>query len=290
MRIYAASEYPQASDAWWQLRSGIPTACGFDRIITAVQAKASAQQDDYIAELLADINSLTPPYFTGQGHPVNTYAMQNGKDVEPEARSWYAMEREGAGMINVEEVGFIMSDCGRFGCSPDGLVYEAGELRGGIELKCPLKKTQVKYLIDGTLPNEYKAQVHGGLLVTGLPWWDFLSYAPGLDPLLIRVVPDEFTERLRDELEKFLVKYAAAMDRVYPERRAVQETEKAFADWIGRVGKDLDAFNAGLQELSGLSHERKKAAWRLCLAHAESLGWTFDREAKVFRVLAPAPF
>jgi hypothetical protein len=45
--------------------------------------------------------------------------------------------------------------------------------------------------------------VHGSLIVTGRAYWWFLSYCPGLPPFLTKVVPDDFTKRLRQELERF---------------------------------------------------------------------------------------
>jgi hypothetical protein len=60
----------------------------------------------------------------------------------------------------------------------------------------------------GGLPDEHKVQVHGGLVVTGYESWDFMSYHPGLPPLLVRVTPDEFTEKLRVVLEQFAARLA----------------------------------------------------------------------------------
>jgi len=71
-------------------------------------------------------------------------AMQDGIDMEPEARACYSFLAGG----EVKQVGFCLSDDGRFGCSPDGLVGDDG----GLELKCPLPKTHIKYLVEGELP------------------------------------------------------------------------------------------------------------------------------------------
>lgn len=189
--------HPQYSAEWWECRRGIPTASNFGRIITPKTMKYSSQADDYAAELISDIVSLNPPFFTERnGH---TPAMRNGIDFEPEARRFYEMERD----VDVSPGGFCLSDDGRFGCSPDGLIGEEGCL----ELKCPLAKTQVLYLIDGVVPPEYRPQVHGQLIVTGRKWVDFMSYAPGLEPLLIRVEPDDFTKKLAEALEKFYARY-----------------------------------------------------------------------------------
>lgn len=193
----------QYSDEWWNLRRGIPTASSFDRILTAKTMKPSSQQADYIAELIADLANPDPAF---TAHQPQTRDMANGTNMEPEARRWYSMATD----QDVQQVGFVVSACGRFGCSPDGLIGETG----GLELKCPTLKTQVRYLQSGELPAEYRAQVHGCLIVTGREWWDFASYAPGLKPLLVRVVPDEFTEALRRELERFHERYQRIREEI----------------------------------------------------------------------------
>lgn len=209
----------QYSEPWWEARRGVPTASNFKRIITPATGKLSAQADDYICELIAE------KYHIGAMDELSgpaTAAMRNGTETEPEARRWYCLEQD-----DVREVGFIMTDCGRFGCSPDGLVGE----NGGLELKCPVGKTHIRYLLDGHLPDEYKAQVHGSLIVSGRAWWDFLSYVPGLPPFKIRVEPDDFTDKLRAALEVFWQKYQdtiAALDIPAPEREVFTDADHPF--------------------------------------------------------------
>ena len=54
--------------------------------------------------------------------------------------------------------------------------------------------------MDGGLPDEYKAQVHGGLVVCERQWCDFVSYCPGIKPLVIRVERDDFTDQVAEVL------------------------------------------------------------------------------------------
>lgn len=195
----------QLTAEWWQLRRGVPTASSFDRILTPAKGQPSKQQEDYIAELLAERSEFVPPYVVPSGGFVSD-EMAEGLRREPEARSWYALQTDG----DVRQVGFVLSACGRFGCSPDALVGEDG----GLELKNPTAKVHVGWLLKGTLPTEYRCQVHGAMIVTGRQWWDFLSYVPGFPPLLVHVLPDEFTEALRAELRRFDQKYQAALGRI----------------------------------------------------------------------------
>lgn len=200
----------QGTEDWWIAKRGIPSASNFSRIFTAKTMKVSAQAKDYIAELLADTASLTPPYFTEQGRPVNT-AMANGQAVEPEARRWFELQTG----KDVRQVGFCVHDNGLWGCSPDGLI----DPDEGLELKCPMLKSHIGYLLRGELPPKHKAQCHGCLIVTGRKVWNYMSYAVGADPLLLRVTPDDYTEKLHKALEDFSVMYAEARKTIgMPER------------------------------------------------------------------------
>jgi hypothetical protein len=197
-------ECVQLSPEWWEARMGIPTSSRMSRIITPKTGKLSAACDDLIDELIAEKLDPHPGAMTEK--PMNA-AMRHGVDTEPEARRFYAMHT-GA---DVRQVGFCLSDCGRYGSSPDGLIGEDGVL----EMKIPLLKTHVGYLRKNELPAEYAPQVHTHLLVTGRAYCDFMSYA-GLtvDPLIVRVTPNEYTRNLRIALEVFLERYQAAIDKL----------------------------------------------------------------------------
>ncbi len=196
-------ECKQGTEMWFEARKGIPTSSCFDKILTPRTMKPSASQDDYIAELIAD-QYRQGPWTESEGY--RSLAMQHGVYFEPEARNWYCFQND----CEVREVGLCLTDDGRFGCSPDALCGEDG----GLELKCPTGKTQVKYLLNGGLPDEYKCQVHGALIVTGRSWWHFCSYCPGLPPLLLRVEPNGFTESLRGSLETFWLRYRQSLEFV----------------------------------------------------------------------------
>lgn len=204
MKIF--DKFEQYSDDWWRIRRGVPTASQFDRIISPVKMSPSTSQEPYIDELLCEM--IDQAY---SSEPDNAYvspAMANGTAMEPAARSWYAFDRD----ADVREVGFCLDESGRFGCSPDGMIGEDGCL----EIKVPSMKTHIRYLREGVLPNAYKPQVHGTLLVTGRPWVDFVSYSVSdeLPSLIVRVVPDGFTVALKAELNRFLDKLDQAMSKL----------------------------------------------------------------------------
>jgi len=186
MKIY---NIEQGSDAWHRLRMGVLTASQFDKLITST-GKPSKQYDGLICCKIAEKASGIPTYV-----PQN-FAMERGKELEQEAREYYELETGN----KVEQVGFIMHDTLNAGCSPDGLIGEDG----GLEIKCPLPGNHVAYLRDEKLPTKYYQQVQGNMFITGREWWDFMSYAPGLKPLIIRVERDL---KFIAELEKLLFQY-----------------------------------------------------------------------------------
>ena len=88
-----------------------------------------------------------------------------------------------------------------FLCSPDSIIKK---IKTGLELKNPLPKTQVKYLLDGGLPNEYFGQCQMSLYITGFKVCWFMSYVPVIKPLIIEVKRDEtYIRALAIELELF---------------------------------------------------------------------------------------
>lgn len=122
-----------------------------------------------------------------------------GNLLEPFARSAY----ESITGYEVEEIGFIEHEEGSgFGCSPDGLVKDLLGWSHGLEIKCPIPETHLAWLDDRdddgnvNLPECHKLQVHASLAVSGLTRWDFMSYCPGEETILISVFRDETTEKV----------------------------------------------------------------------------------------------
>lgn len=86
-------------------------------------------------------------------------------------------------------------------------------------MKCPELKTHIAYLLDGKLPRDYFPQVHGSMVVSGRKEWVFMSYAAGMDPLIVNILWDSYTDKLAACLEEFDVLYRAAKAKIrIPER------------------------------------------------------------------------
>ena len=127
-----------------------------------------------------------------------SFAMERGTRLEELARIDFEM-RMG---IEVDEVGFITnSELGdHIGCSPDGVISGGN---GGLEIKCPLPTTHLKYHREGVLPEEYKAQVHGCMAVSGADYWWFTSFCPNIKDFTLRVDRNDYTENLKGCLKEF---------------------------------------------------------------------------------------
>lgn len=219
----------QGTEDWWQARIGIPTASDFDRIVTppdyrekwdcknkycnkvhTSQKAASGCAPDGEAVKYIDVamyqaqsyfsyrNKLLAEWLRGK--PDDGFQsdwMKRGHEVEEEACDAYAFLCD----AETVSVGFCKTDCERYGCSPDRLVGDDG----GLEVKCPSPGVHVGYLLDNKIPTTYRLQVIGSLLVTGREYWDFISYHPDMEPLIIRT----WRKDVEDELEKL----AAALDK-----------------------------------------------------------------------------
>jgi hypothetical protein len=197
MKIHEAA---QGTQAWLEARAGIPTASEFDALITPLwKIKTGEGPALYLAKKLAENWGGPLPSFGGP----QPWQMEQGRILEEEAIPWYEFEFGEP----IQKVGLITTDDGSVGCSPDGLLGEDG----GIEIKCPYSQTHIKYLLEGILPGDYAAQVHGSLYVTGRKWWKFVSYRRGFPAFVLKVNRDiEIITQIGIGLEVFRKKFNAA--------------------------------------------------------------------------------
>jgi len=181
----------QNTEEWFALKLGRPSASNADKIVT-MDGKPSKQREGYMNELVAEI-IRGARYDNGYSNP----EMQIGNERQEESKKLYELMHE----CEVTPGGVCFPDeRKRLICSPDGLILGSH----GLEMKNPMPKTQVAYLRKNELPSEYFQQVQFSLLVTGFERWDFMSYCPGLNPLILQVRRDEkFLDSLKGELERF---------------------------------------------------------------------------------------
>jgi hypothetical protein len=130
-------------------------------------------------------------------------AMKFGTEQEPLARVAY----EALTGHLVEEVGFITSDCGLYGLSPDGLIGEEGVL----EIKTMVSSdTLFTAVADGDI-SAYLDQCNGYLWMLGRQWVDLVLWAPDLEPLGLQMTIRRITrdEEVIQSLEDDLMAFAA---------------------------------------------------------------------------------
>ncbi|MBF32007.1 MAG: exonuclease [Aequorivita sp.] len=185
--MFKIIDVEQGTDEWFTARLGKFTASNFAKVLSPT-GKPSTQVKDLI-------NNLVAEKLTGEREETfKSSAMERGNELESEAFDFVNFTHG----YNFQTVGFCDSEQG-YGCSPDGLDQEK---KIGLELKCPLAKTHVKYLRSGKLPNEYFSQVQGSMMVTGYSQWIFVSYHPLMKPFILMVDRDEeYISTLREMLK-----------------------------------------------------------------------------------------
>lgn len=182
----------QGGAEWFRARMGIPTASNFGAFLTTKGMLAnSAAARRYALELVGERLTQRP------AEHFATRAMDRGTELEPKARAWYQL----VSGRSVKEVGFLLSDDGKCGSSPDGLCADRG-----IEIKCPMIATFIDTAESRVLPADHMAQVQAGMWITGLRKWDYVVFTDvaGLAPFVIEVAAnDEMHAAFAESVAKF---------------------------------------------------------------------------------------
>ena len=183
-------DVPQNSLEWLHARLGIPTASCFGQVVAPGRAdQPSKQRQTYMLTLLGE-------RLTGElSEQASSPNFDRGHRMEIDAANDYEFRQR----VTTETIGFMRR--GNVGCSPDRLITGT---RGLVEIKSKKANLQLAAILADELPAEHKAQVQGGLLVSGYEYCDFVSYWPGLPLFVKRVYRDEaYIDWLRDELARF---------------------------------------------------------------------------------------
>ena len=181
----------QGSMEWYRLRMGKPTSSQFHKIITP-GGKISEQRYGYMYRLIAERLLME-----SMEQALTVEWVERGKELEPDAVRQFMLVNE----VELELVGFVTSDNGKLGCSPDRLVHNKAEC---VEIKCPSPWVQVGYMLDG-VGSDYRPQVQGQLYVGGFDTVHFYSYHPRMPAVHIETHPDaHFQAAMRNHLDQFL--------------------------------------------------------------------------------------
>jgi len=180
----------QRSKEWFEARKGRVTASAVGAILGNAPY---AKRDDIMRRMVREFHGAENE-FSGN------IATEYGTNNEAGALVEYQMETGNA----VDAVGFVTAEDWA-GCSPDGLVLDAG----GLEIKCPfgMRKDDVPAFKRLVEQPHYYDQVQFSLWVTGRKWWHFYQWSPR-GTALERVEPDQdWRDRNLPILRQFYAEY-----------------------------------------------------------------------------------
>ena len=173
-------------------------------MIVTASGKLSAQWELYANYLLAE------RILSRHGDTYTSPAMERGVILEQAAGNWYEFSTG----LEAKPVGFITTDDGKIGCSPDRLVGDDGL----VEIKCPMPAAQIGYLLTGKVSRTYKPQIQGQLWVSDRQWVDVLAYSaehPEIPHYIVRVERDmDYIAKLEAEVRNFVDNLDRAMDTI----------------------------------------------------------------------------
>lgn len=172
-------ECEQQTPEWYAARLGIPTASRFDKIVTPKKLELSKSADIFICELIAE--NLLGLYEDSD----RSDWMTRGRQFEHVAADEYSFTYD----VDLKKVGFITTDDGLIGCSPDRLIVGK---KAGLEIKCPNAEKHIYYLLyPDQFVDAFRCQIQGSLWITEFEYWDLMSYHPNLPSLIKRCEPDD---------------------------------------------------------------------------------------------------
>lgn len=204
-----STDIKQDTRDWHNTRMKMPTASEFDKIIT-YGGKASDQQLSYMYQLVYQrifgqyAREIKPSFW-----------MERGKRLEKEAFEVLNQHFRGRVMPG----GYWITDDGKAGCSPDGVLTGNEE---AVEIKVPEPWRHIMYTVEGPL-KDYKAQIQGVMYVGGFKRVHFFSYCPGM-PHAIHTI--ERDEPYIEELDKLIQVFVGQL-----------EIKEKLARMLGNYGK-----------------------------------------------------
>lgn len=201
----------QRDTAWIDARLGMITASKFACALAGDTTKTRQRyKDDLIDErigLLSLDDRRVKPWFA------------HGLEQEPRAIAAFAFFIGGlfpdAEMTPTPD--FIRhTDGHRAGCSPDAVLRMDGQWLAGVEIKCRATSESFYKAVNGPMELTYRAQIMGGLWVTGTPYWWYVNYTEDE-----RVAPENrlHVQKIQRD-EKYIARLADAVLRLDAEVQA----------------------------------------------------------------------
>jgi len=193
---------PQGSVEWHQARLGVITASEADALVSPTgKVRTGEGVKTYLYRKLAEKAVGYCPEM------LESFAVDQGKLLESDALPWFEFETG----KKVQRVGFVTTDDGLCGCSPDGMLEDAS----GLEIKAPQPPNHIRYLLEGVVPDQYVIQCQFSLWVTQAPYWTFVSYSRRLPALVVRVERDEKIQAaITEAVAQFSATFATQLQKL----------------------------------------------------------------------------
>lgn len=160
------------NNAWIEIRAGKFTASTASQLLADSRTKGES-----IGESCKTLCHKVMAERTGWREQRNPYMdaanIKRGLCFESIARK-KAEEKLGE---TITECGFVASDDGMFGCSPDGLIMKGGKIDGIVEIKCPEPMSFYKQLMD-CAKTEYQQQMQFAMNICDCPRAYFVLFCP----------------------------------------------------------------------------------------------------------------
>lgn len=195
-------ECEQGSESWHQARAGVITASMFRVARERLKSGKNAGDFTEAAKNYAFRCAIERISGTPIDEGFETWQMRRGHELEPAAR---AAHEAASGEI-VFRAGFVLTDCGRFGASADGLIDDDQ----GSEYKCLVSPEGLRdVLLDNDI-SKYMDQIQGCMWITGRRRWHYCMYCPALEgvgrALYWRVIErdDDYIEAMESDLIGFM--------------------------------------------------------------------------------------
>ncbi|WP_416398081.1 YqaJ viral recombinase family protein [Allohahella sp. A8] len=194
----------QNTDAWLALRVGRITSSNLSKLM-AHEGKAFGEPAKQYAVNICIERAIGRPV----GGGFSNSHMERGHEQEGLARALYEAET----FSTVSNGGFFELD--DIGCSPDGLVYDDGE----VEIKSVIPAIHFANIKRQTIDPVYKWQIIGNVHFTQRDWIDSISYCADFPP-------DKQLYRCRVYREKTQDEFKRLMARIDEFRKLIDKTAK----------------------------------------------------------------
>ena len=255
MTIYR--DLKQKSPDWFQLRRGRVCSSDVHRIVDSEGVlrrgrSKSAELSEGVQTYIAQLVSERVSGYVDDSSEYQSQAMGYGIDFEHAARLALGIETN----LDFAPIGGILSSCGRWWASSDGVAMHGTGVFKVAEIKIPNPRTQVSYLLDERrLIEEYKPQVCMEILVAEAAGGCLFSYGAGINAdranVLIEISCDDpFIDNLRASLERLDQLVAQAMAHIGADAPLItpppDTTDQAVRDYFGlddpieHIAADID--------------------------------------------------